>query len=1420
MRTSTAFIHVPALLFFSASLFANNSTRVGSFGQIPLTFEENVGQADSDVKFVAHATGYTVTLGPKQARLSGKAARSIDLTLVGADPHSSIAGVNRLPVQTNYYVGTPDQWKIGVPSYESVRYSDVYPGIDLVFHAEQRQLEYDFVLRPNADPNRIEFAFNGVDRIDVDASGNLNLRINSQTIIQKRPVLYQEYAGTRHRVSGRYELTARNTVRFRVSDYNPQRSLVIDPVISYSTFWGSVNNEIGKSIAVDKTGFAYIAGTTTGDVSLGFVSKLNPAGTAGVYNSYFGDGSCNASANGVAVDAAGYAYVTGLYGAKDQWGYCNNKYVLGAKIDSTGAKVYYYYYGGGDDYGNAIAVDSAGNAYMTGKTNGNFPVTNGSQGGFPGDAFILEVNSTGKVLYATYLGGGLIDEGLAIAVDQAGMIYLAGTTSSADFPTTSSAYERQGPAGTQTAFVSKVNPANSTLVYSTYLGGFTGEEATGIAVDSKGLIYVVGDTESEDFPTTANAYDRTCGTDGHCNPAYSGSEVVNAEDAFLAQINPSLSGVDSLLYSTYFGATGHDYGQAIALDATGHAYIAGMTASNNLPKVSPTQGTYAENTDAFVAEFDLTKSGAAGLLFSTYIGGNGYDEADGIAVDSNSNVYVTGKTSSTAFPVVNPLQATNAGSYDTFVTKIEMAPELALASVSVNPSSVTGGVASEGTVKLAKAATGAGSTVTLMSTNSDAVVPVTVTVPAGSSSANFKITTTAVTASRTVSIEATLGSVTKSAALTITSQSGLASVTVSAATITGGNTVTGTITLSGAAPAGGEAVALISSNPTVAPVPGSVTVPAGAAGVTFSIATKAVSVASTVTITASHSGVSKTVSLKLEPGAALSTVSFNPTTITGSKNSTGTVTLTAPAPSRGASISLASSNTTVVTLPASVSVVAGATTATFTAVSKTVKTATTVTISAGYRDVTKTASLTVIPVALSSLVLNPASVTGVGVTSTATVSLTAPAPAGGSTVTLSSSNTGAATVPASVLIAAGATSASFHVTSKSVSATTSVTISSSWNGTTKTDKLTVNPGSAALASLTLNPAIMIVKAKSSATVSLTAPAPAGGAVITIANDNTLYTNTPGTVTIPAGAISANFPVLGTAFSSAGTVHVSASYKGVTKTAALTLVNTRVAGLTLAPATVTGENNTTATITLNGISPDPTTVVVTSSAPQAVTFPGLVTVPGGSKTASFTVKTAMVGAAKQVTFTAEANDNVTASATLTINLTTRGKRGVLNNVVFKDGGTASGYFTYDAATNTYLNVNITVTNGDPHSPLGLAPESKYFYPTTGENVLSTFFGSETTNAALWLQNPVVSNLDHPDVNNWTMLVLAFAKPLTNTAGTISLVVNPNVQYTPFCNGGLIPCVIPPANISQEYFAQPFSNPTFYYRTVVSGSIVSQ
>jgi hypothetical protein len=599
---------------------ATQARLTASYGQLPLSFEANKGQTDPRANFLARGAGYTLFLTPSKAVMElqqGGGGNVVAMRLVGANPASRSVGLDKLSGVSNYLIGNdPSKWHTGVPNYGEVDYQHAYRGIDLVYHGDQGQLEYDFVVKPGADPRAIWLAFDGTLGKAIDAQGNLVLHTSGGDVVEHAPTAYQVVDGVQHPVASRFVIGRAGNVGFQVGRYDRGRQLVIDPVLSYSTYLGGRGSDRGSAIAVDSSGNVYITGYTSstnfptkGPIqpsSAGgadvFVTKLNPTGTALVYSTYLG--------------------------------------------------------GSNQDIGNAIAVDSAGNAYVTGSTtSANFPTMSPLQGHLNGgeDAFLLKLNPAGTALvYSTYLGGSALDVAYGIAVDGSGNAYVTGTTPSTDFPVTPGAYQTTNPGGND-AFVAKVNSTGSSLVYATYLGGDFGAHGSGIAVDGSGNAYVTGVTDSTNF-ATAGAY-----------------QTVNAggNDAFVAKLNSAGS---ALVYATYLGGSGDDRGLGIAVDGSGNASVTGGTTSTNFPTLNAYQPVYGGNGDAFVTKFNASGSG---LLYSTYLGGNasdnwsgGSDNGGAIAVDASGNIYVTGYTFSTNFPILNAFQPTNGGYDDAFVAKI------------------------------------------------------------------------------------------------------------------------------------------------------------------------------------------------------------------------------------------------------------------------------------------------------------------------------------------------------------------------------------------------------------------------------------------------------------------------------------------------------------------------------------------------------------------------------------------------------------------------------------------------------------------------------------------------------------------------------------------------------------------------------
>ncbi len=687
------------------------------YGQLPLAFEANQGQSDEQVRFLARGDGYSLFLTATEAVLSLRApapsSTVVRMRLVGANSQPAMTGLDPLAGTSNYLIGNdPDQWRRDVPNYARVKYTSVYPGIDLVHYGKQRQLEYDFIVGPNADPSQVALAFDGVDALAIDLEGNLILQTAHGALTQQKPVVYQDLGGRRHLVDGRYELRADDQVGFHVSSYDPTQPLVIDPVLSYSTYLGGNSNDVGHAIAVDSTGNAYVTGSTQSTNFPGasgsliqaslrgssdvFVAKLNVAGTALVYSTYLG-GSSSDIGRAIAVDSTGNAYVTGetdsptvgagaipfpLVGPiQPIYGLIGDAFVT--KLNAAGnALVYSTYLGGsGSDRGYGIALDGLGNAYVTGHTNSlNFPIAAAFQpaNASPGlyDAFVAKLNAAGSALvYSTYLGGNANEfsiDGGAIAVDSDGSAYVGGTTISPNFPGAgTSTIQATFGGGTGDGFVVKFNAAGSALVYSTYLGGTTIDAVNGLALDAAKNAYVVGYTDSSNFPTAVPLQAMRNGS---------------GNDAFVAKLNAAGS---ALTYSTYLGGTGGDIAYDVAVDSGGSAYVSGWTSSFNYPTFGPLQASAAGSGDAFISQ--LNSAGSA-LTFSTYWGGSsGVERGYGIALDSFANIYLAGETNSSNFPAsTGALQTSLAAFTDAFVAKVSPTPTVLRAPTNLTATSIVG----------------------------------------------------------------------------------------------------------------------------------------------------------------------------------------------------------------------------------------------------------------------------------------------------------------------------------------------------------------------------------------------------------------------------------------------------------------------------------------------------------------------------------------------------------------------------------------------------------------------------------------------------------------------------------------------------------------------------------------------------------
>ena len=611
---------------------------LASYGALPLAFVRNAGQLDRRVRYSAQAGGARIHLTPGAVTLAlakGRRGLALRLAFLGASSSAPITGAGRGPGRLSYLIGNdPARWQRNLPTYREVVYRGLWPGVDLAVRGRGGQLKYEFRLAPGADPARIRPAYHGQERLSLDRNGALRVETALGLLRDSRPVSYQPIAGRRVAVRSRFALGEDGAYRFVLGSYDPRYPLIIDPGLVYSTYIGGVGYDAGSGIAVNAAGSAYVAGTT---------SSRNLPTTAGAFDRSY---------NGASTTVGGDVFVM--------------------KLNPAGtALAYLTYLGGrGSESAGKIAVNGAGNAYLTGVSSStNFPTTAGafdrSYNGGGGDAFVAKLNAAGTALaYSTYLGGSRSDSGGAVAVGKSGSAYVMGSTNSTDFPTTARAFDRSYNGGGRDGgkgdvFVLRLNAAGNALSYATYVGGRGSESGSGIAVDGTGRAYVAGSTYSRSFPTTPGAFDT--------------SFFRGDLDAFVTKLNAAGS---ALVYSTYLGGKNGEYGEGIAVDRAGCAYVIGATGSRDFPTTAGAlDRSYNGNLDAFVSKINAVGSA---LVYSTYLGGGELEEGEDIAVDRDGSAYLAGYTTSRGFPTTprafdRRYNGNNSGGVpgsDVFVTKL------------------------------------------------------------------------------------------------------------------------------------------------------------------------------------------------------------------------------------------------------------------------------------------------------------------------------------------------------------------------------------------------------------------------------------------------------------------------------------------------------------------------------------------------------------------------------------------------------------------------------------------------------------------------------------------------------------------------------------------------------------------------------
>jgi len=677
--------------------------------QLPLTFEPNQGQTDRQVKFLARGAGYGLFLTPSQAvltlggRLKGDVVRML---LVGANRVAAVTGADPLPGKSNYFIGNnPAKWHRDIPQFGRVRYQSVYPGVDLVYYGKQGQLEYDFEVAPGAAPEKIAFQVQGPQKPQLDDRGDLIFPTGHGEVRLNAPRMYQSYGAEQQPVAGRFVVHHDGRVGFEIAAYDRSRALVIDPVLTYSTYFGGSGDEacpaisrvvVGPisfppsgcpAVAIDASSNIYLAGSTT---SADLPLTPQPATTP-----------------------PPAAFQAALATAPD---------VFVTKLNSAGTAIVFSTYLGGDgaDTSAGVGVDSAFNVVVAGTTTStNFPVSGSAFQAAPASAgahaFVSKLDATGHTLaYSTYLSGNGLEAARGLAVDFKDKIYVIGTTTSTNqpdathsFPATLGAFQ-VASLGTSQFFVSKLDPGLigfPSLVYSTYFGGGSPLNGAtvggGIAVDANANVYITGGTNFQHTGSTAtdfpilNAYQGCLDTPPPASTTTTPNctTSVTAVDAFVAKFNPAAASGSQLLYSTYLGGTGDDVGYGIAVDSGLSAYVTGSTSSTDFipptgttpfqkclddPTNPATCATGVTASDAFVAKLGNPCTGSScttttvPLNYFSYLGGSGTDVGLGIAVDTLQGAHIAGWTSSANFHTINnPIQAALSGTVDGFVARID-----------------------------------------------------------------------------------------------------------------------------------------------------------------------------------------------------------------------------------------------------------------------------------------------------------------------------------------------------------------------------------------------------------------------------------------------------------------------------------------------------------------------------------------------------------------------------------------------------------------------------------------------------------------------------------------------------------------------------------------------------------------------------
>ncbi len=678
------------LTLFSV-LCAANTSALMSAQQLPVFFMPNVGQTADEVLYAAQGP-HLQALFLRDAVMFKTDSAHFGVRFLGSNADVKLTGVSRQPGTANFLTGSAGSWHVNVPTFSALEYRSLYPGVTLRYTGVISTLKSEFVVEPGGDPGSIRMQYTGHGRVDLSAKGELILTEGVSVLTEEAPFAYQLIDGRRVVVPAAY-LVHGNVIRVSVGGYDPRQTLIIDPIISYSSYFGGSGTTSIQGVAVDSTGEAYIAGWTTsphlpteGAVQAqmvgstnAFIAKLDLANGTLVYATFLG-GSTDDRAMAIAIDKNGEAYVTGVTQSADfpLLNPMSSNLAAGgsafvSKLSASGDSLIYSTFLGGTRYdaASAIAVDSTANAVVVGTTESqDFPILNAVQSSLLGaqNTFVTKLSSAGNLEYSTYYGGHGSDEALAVTIDGLGNALFTGKTTSPDWPIVNTA--AHGQANSANVFVTKFS-ATGSVVYSSTFGGPTAtipvQQGTGIVTDAAGNAYVTGVTSSPAFETTPASLE----------PSAPGILGLNIH-SFVLKLDPTAN----VIYSTYLGGSGDDLATSIVLDGAANTYIVGCTSSWDFPVVNGVQATLVGTYNAFV--FSTNDTGNA-VLLSTYVGGTGSDCATAAALDAFGNIVIVGSTSSLGFPIVDGYQSSPSGSVNGFVTKISGSTQSVVAAPTFGP---------------------------------------------------------------------------------------------------------------------------------------------------------------------------------------------------------------------------------------------------------------------------------------------------------------------------------------------------------------------------------------------------------------------------------------------------------------------------------------------------------------------------------------------------------------------------------------------------------------------------------------------------------------------------------------------------------------------------------------------------------------